>query len=81
MVETRHACSGDWELPKAIRLQALRDSPDAFCTTFDEALDYGDEVWVERTSADPVTGASALILAIEDDEPVGMAAAILCHCQ
>jgi GNAT superfamily N-acetyltransferase len=78
MVETRHACSGDWELLKAIRLEALRDSPDAFCTTFDEALDYGDEVWVERSSADPVTSSSASILAMEDDEPVGMAAAILC---
>ena len=40
MFETRHACSGDWELLKAIRLEALRDSPDAFCTAFDEALDY-----------------------------------------
>jgi GNAT superfamily N-acetyltransferase len=78
MVEIRHACSDDWKLLKAIRLEALRESPDAFCMTFDEALVYDDEVWIERSSADPETSASLSILAIETDEPVGMAAGILC---
>jgi len=78
MVETRHARSDDWELLKAIRLEALRESPDAFCTTYDEALVYGDAIWIERSSADPVTSASVSILAIDAEEPVGMAAGILC---
>jgi GNAT superfamily N-acetyltransferase len=78
MVETRHALSEDWELLKAIRLEALRESPDAFCTTYDEAVDYDDAIWIERSSADPVTSASVSILAIDAEEPVGMAAGILC---
>lgn len=78
MVELRRARSDDWELLRAIRLDALRESPDAFCVTFDEALAYGDEVWIDRSSADPATSASASILAIDAGKPVGMAAGILC---
>ena len=78
MVEIRHSRSDDWEILRAIRLEALRESPDAFCTTYDEAFGYADDVWIERSSADPVTSASVSILAIDAEEPVGMAAGILC---
>ncbi len=33
---------------RAIRLRALRDAPDAFGTTFDEASANSDEVWVKQ---------------------------------
>ena len=78
MVEIRHARSDDWELLKAIRLEALRESPDAFCTTLDEASEHGDAVWMERSSADPVASASVSILALDAEVPVGVAAGILC---
>jgi GNAT superfamily N-acetyltransferase len=78
MVEIRHARSDDWELLKSVRLEALRESPDAFCTTYDEAFDYGDEVWMERSSANPIASDSVSILALDVDGPVGMAAGFLC---
>jgi ribosomal protein S18 acetylase RimI-like enzyme len=78
MVELRHARHEDWELLKEIRLRALRDSPDAFCVTHDEAAGYDDEVWIERSSAEPGEGSSASFLAIDRDEVVGMSAGILC---
>jgi ribosomal protein S18 acetylase RimI-like enzyme len=78
MVEVRHARHEDWELLKEIRLRALIDSPDAFCVTYDEAAGYGDDVWIERSSAEPGEGSSASFLAIDRDEVVGMSVGILC---
>ena len=78
MVEIRHSRSDDWEILRAIRLEALRESPDAFCTTYDEAFGYADDVWIERSSADPEASDSVSVLAIDAGEPVGMAAGILC---
>lgn len=78
MVEIRHARSDEWELLKAIRLEALRESPDAFCMTYDEAVAYEDEVWIELSSADTSGSASVSILALDAAEPIGMAAGILC---
>jgi ribosomal protein S18 acetylase RimI-like enzyme len=78
MVEVRHTRSEDWERLKAIRLLALLDSPDAFCETYDEAAGCGDEVWIERSSVDPVEGTSMSILAFDRGEVVGLAVGVLC---
>jgi GNAT superfamily N-acetyltransferase len=78
MAEVRHARPKDWERLKAIRLRALRDSPDAFCTTYDEAAALHDRVWIERSSTDPEEGASASFLALDGDEGVGLAVGVLC---
>ena len=78
MAEVRHARPGDWERLKAIRLHALLESPDAFCTTYDEASEYDNRVWLELSSTDPAEGASASFLALEDDEVVGLVVGVLC---
>jgi ribosomal protein S18 acetylase RimI-like enzyme len=78
MAEVRHARSHDWESLKAIRLRALRDSPDAFCTTFAEAVSCEDEVWVERSSTDPAKDDSASFLAFDREDVVGLAVGVLC---
>lgn len=57
---------------KAIRLEALTDSPTAFITTFDEASGYPDALWVERSSEDP-EGGQATFLAVGKDRCRGMA--------
>ncbi len=57
---------------KAIRLEALADSPTAFITTFDEANGYPDAVWLERSS-EPPDGGQATFLAVRRDRCRGMA--------
>lgn len=78
MVEIRHVRPHDWESLKAIRLYALRDSPDAFCTTYEEAVAYDDDVWIRRASVLPQEGASVSLLAFDSAEAVGMAVGIRC---
>lgn len=78
LVDIRHAGSQDWELLKAVRLQALLDSPDAFCTIYDEAASLGDEVWLKRSSTDPAEDESASFLAVEGEDVVGLAVGVLC---
>jgi ribosomal protein S18 acetylase RimI-like enzyme len=78
MAELAHTRPEDWELLKAIRLRGLLDSPDAFCTTYDEAVGYEDAVWSEWSSADPADGESASFLALDGEAPVGLAVGVLC---
>jgi len=78
MVEVRPIRPSDWKLLKAIRLEALTDSPDAFCTTYEEASDYDDSVWIDRASVEPAAGTSISVLAFDGAETVGLAVGILC---
>ena len=78
MIEVRHVRPEDWESLKVIRLEALTDSPDAFCATYEEAVADEDSVWIERSSAVAAEDATVSVLAFDDDETVGMAVGTLC---
>lgn len=78
MTDLRQSRPHDWPLLKAIRLRALLDSPDAFCATYDEAISFGDEVWIERSSVDPAEGTSTSVLAFDGEVVVGLAVGVLC---
>ncbi|GMQ93797.1 MAG: hypothetical protein BMS9Abin12_1277 [Acidimicrobiia bacterium] len=78
MVEVRSIRPSDWKSLKAIRLEALTDSPDAFCTTYEEASGYDDSVWIDRASVEPVAGTSMSVLAFDAGETVGLAVGVLC---
>lgn len=56
---------------RAIRLEALADSPTAFITTLEEANGYPDAVWVDRSTEDP-EGGQATFLAVGKDRCRGM---------
>jgi len=45
MVTVRAAGAGDWELVRDVRLAALRDSPDAFASTYAREAAYTEEQW------------------------------------
>lgn len=77
-VEVRQAEPQDWERLKAIRLRGLLDSPEAFCTTYEEAVALKDVVWMERSSADPLDASSVSFLAFDGEEAVGLAVGVLC---
>lgn len=77
MVDVRQVRPDEWELMKAIRLHALSDSPEAFCTTHDEAALFADDVWIERASTDPEKDESTTFLAFDGTDAVGLAVGVL----
>lgn len=67
------ATEEDWRLARDVRLAALADSPDAFGTTLEEALDRDDDLWRAWTSPSFVPGDVAMFLAFgEGPTPVGI---------
>jgi len=76
MVEVRPIRPSDWQLLKAIRLEALRDAPEAFCTPYEEAECLPDSHWKQRASQSG-DGDALTVLALEGDRPVGMSVGVL----
>jgi GNAT superfamily N-acetyltransferase len=76
MVDVRPIRMKDWRSLKMIRLEALRDAPEAFCTRYEEAVCRPDSLWKDRASqngdADALT-----VLALDSDRPVGMAVGLV----
>ena len=46
----RRVRSDEWRELRELRLEALRDAPDAFVTRYEQALEYPEEEWRSRTS-------------------------------
>ena len=57
----------DWQRYREVRLAALKDSPDAFVSTYEEEADYDEAHWRER-----MTNAQRLLAEV-DGAPVGVA--------
>lgn len=57
----------DWEAYRAVRLEALRESPEAFVATVDEESAYDESRWRERMKR------STRLLAERDGRAVGVA--------
>ncbi|SHI53615.1 Ribosomal protein S18 acetylase RimI [Rubritalea squalenifaciens DSM 18772] len=60
-------------LYREMRLAALKDSPQAFASTYEDALQRSDAWWQEQTRAAAAGPDRAIFLALDAD-PVGMAA-------
>ena len=74
MITCRRATRNDVALFKEVRLKALKDSPDAFCSTYESALQrdqrsWEDQLWSTTTGDDRNTQ-----FAFVDDQCIGMAA-------
>lgn len=66
-----------WARARAIRLQALRDAPDAFWSTFEQEAALDDAVWRQRLERrEAVT-----LLGVVDDADVGMVVGAPHHAQ
>ncbi|RPI87712.1 MAG: GNAT family N-acetyltransferase [Chloroflexi bacterium] len=63
----------EWELYRKIRLRALKDSPDAFGSTFEREVMIPDDGWQRRLSDNTNPDLDLPLFAEVDGEPVGLA--------
>ena len=64
--EVRRIVPDDWPALRALRLEALADTPLAFLETLEAARALGDEVWRARAARGSVGGDAAQVVAAED---------------
>ncbi len=77
MVDVRAVTVDDWPQLRTIRLEALRDTPNAYSTTYDEAVAFPDSLWIERATAS-VAGVDQLtVLGFGGDKVVSLAIGLL----
>jgi ribosomal protein S18 acetylase RimI-like enzyme len=73
MTELRVVGPDDWRAMRDIRLDALRDAPYAFASTYDREAAFPDQTWQERARS----GNTILAYRPESgEEPVGLVASI-----
>jgi len=64
---------GEWELYKSVRLESLRDSPEAFSSLYEDAVERSEESWVNQVDASAV-GKDRATFVVLDDGVVGVGA-------
>jgi GNAT superfamily N-acetyltransferase len=74
MVSIRRIQLGENEIFKRIRLAALRDSPSAFATTYESAVNRSADSWREQVDSTAQGSDRATFIAFSDDLPIGIAA-------
>ena len=67
-IEVRRLREGETALVRDVRLRALREAPEAFATTYDEALARPPEHWAEMASG----GNQVTVVALDGERGVGM---------
>jgi GNAT superfamily N-acetyltransferase len=69
-VDIRQITPDDWQVLRATRLAALKDSPEAFESRYEDALGFDEERWRQRAEQLPT------FLAFDGTDPIGMAGGI-----
>ncbi len=67
-IEIRLVTPDEWQALRSVRLEAMRDSPEAFGSTYERELSFDEDGWRQRISRGPWW------LAWRADRPVAMAA-------
>jgi hypothetical protein len=70
-VEVRRATPADWPRLKALRLEALADTPIGFLETLEQAKQLDDGVWQARAARGAEGGDSIQVVAWDGDRPLG----------
>ena len=73
MIVTRRLNLGEGPLYRAVRLEALRESPDAFSSRYDDAVARSDQSWADQADSSAVGPDRATFVTI-GDRPAGLAA-------
>jgi GNAT superfamily N-acetyltransferase len=73
--EVRRIEAGEWRELKALRLEGLLNSPEAFGTTYEDAVEYPDAEWQSRAERESSSAQSAFHVALDESGSwVGMMA-------
>ena len=72
MITVRAFKPEEWPQYRSVRLRALKESPQAFGSTFEDAVNYPDETWKNRLEDLSVESDLALA-AFDGDEAMGLA--------
>ena len=70
---TRRLNPGEWKLYRTIRLEALRESPEAFSSRYEDAIDRSDQSWADQADS-TATGSNRATFVLFEDQPVGLVA-------
>ncbi|WP_426113356.1 GNAT family N-acetyltransferase [Massilia sp. PWRC2] len=73
VITVRPTVATDWPALRQLRLAALLESPHAFGVSHAEALASSDDAWLVRAAG---SGAATFFMVFDDDQAVGMAAAV-----
>lgn len=77
MIDVRAVTVDDWPQLRAIRLEALRDTPSAYATTYDETIAFPDSLWFEHTKASVAGVDQITVVGFDDDKAVSLATGLL----
>lgn len=72
----RRIDSSESAMLRQVRLRALETDPASFGSTYEFEAAFAEQVWAERAASSAVGDDIATILAIRDDEPVGVVTAV-----
>ena len=64
---------GEAAVYRSLRLEALQDSPEAFSTTYESALERDHDSWVVQADSSAL-GSDRATFVVFDDRPIGLAA-------
>ena len=70
---TRRLHPGEGRLYRAVRLEALHDSPEAFSSRYEDAVGRSDQSWADQADSS-ATGSNRATFVTLEDQPVGLAA-------
>jgi RimJ/RimL family protein N-acetyltransferase len=70
---TRRLNPGEGHLYRAVRLEALRESPEAFSSRYEDAVARSDQSWADQADSS-ATGSNRATFVTMEDQPVGLAA-------
>jgi GNAT superfamily N-acetyltransferase len=71
----RRVAAGDEPLARRVRLAALATDPTSFGSTYEREAAFAGDVWAERVARSAAGDDGATLLALRDDEPVGLVSA------
>lgn len=69
----RRLYPGEGQLYRSVRLEALRESPGAFSSRYEDTIARSPESWAEQADSS-ATGSDRATFVILEDQPVGLAA-------
>jgi ribosomal protein S18 acetylase RimI-like enzyme len=74
MIAIRRICPGEGDLFRKMRLASLKESPSAFSSTYESAVNRTMESWCEQADSTATGTDRCTLLAFSNKSPVGIAA-------